>query len=69
MLQPEAYLDLQIGLDRLHHVQARCREALKQLMGGSLPMSDYLALLDEQLDAQKAWEQSHRKYFSKKNQI
>ena len=62
-IPPEAYLDLRIHLDRLNRLQARCFDALGDLVSGDLSVDDYRGLVDRQSEAQQAWVERHEKYF------
>lgn len=65
-LPPEACLDLKISLDKLRQREERCREGLTKLVDGQLTREGYITLVDRQVDAQKAWEERYRKYFTER---
>jgi hypothetical protein len=62
-LPPEIWLDLKIKLDRLLMLEERCRDALTRLADGELSADAYIELVQEQVRAQKVWEERHTKIF------
>ncbi len=62
-LTPEARVDLQIHLDRLHDCEERCREGLRLISNGQLTRDEYFGLLDRQAAAHEAWRARHSRYF------